>query len=1251
MDHTTTVAPQARLFVGMGGSGIKTLHKFADLLTEHSGETARSEVFMAYLLVDTDNGELAEYAKKIREAYKRVHREPIVKIVNLSADITDFSAFVSTTLTSGGNHDRLREIWWYRTNSEGAPQPFTAINLKDSPTAGAGQCPQVSTFLAWNRMGDIDRAIEELLNDLKNRSTQGKNMQNWNLDVAMVASLAGGTGRGCWHLVASKIRDKLRDLNQRPKPVGFFFDSSIFAEDVKREEQVMKLQVNSITGVSELIAWLRNEYERETDLLPYQFRLPSLDNPGLPSSDLIDTSKLNLTVDGSELPGTTGRSPVSAAYLIFSAGKQGTLGSADSYYHSVASALYARLFRSTISKTINEAGHLNGLGSATISVPINGIRAYVQSYVRQFLPTRYSQPLDDSKITSIVNAFLQGIDVPESIPPFPKNDSSNVHQRLYAVINDKTSPTKEGFDSDLQKNNHSSADNHAQTLTNWATGNNKSLTHWVDDDIRRLLWGTYVNNATATGGALQHLVPEAFKKAIEPDAGKKEKVDSLLEVVFNKGKTSHEVNPVSEAIRLLLNASTVELQGATQKERLDIGSYGTKRAIASRLVETLRKTLESIDKNEAVGKSAGSKLNSPMDELKAARTGFMKAGVTLKERKAILESIDPWLIRTCTGPISTRLRSILQSALNETDSLAKYLEAIEKKLAGVAKSEEKNAERMREVYFWGEGDFERVLDADTSAFDKQVLSAQKLQPVTRDKELRDKFEETIKKHSLMGFEEAKQHFVDAMKRWIGNQAGKESPELRKLTDIIDHHLGSMVDQFMLPADFYADTFGFFATVKQLMGEWGKKMQQRAASPQDLARLKQVFENQFGLPFPESSDKTPKELEDDDEKDLAERACRAMAIRLGGRTDPLFQQRFDEGERPTYDSVGVVLPTEEIFDKDFAKDIDEEARLNPQFSASGQFKATPTFDMLDAGNPYTMFAYATQQFEDWRRESGMARIASLEYYKTPAVLAWLKACEDPAGASVFLDGEVLKRDYGIPSHKDIYGLGYISPLFLHDKTLREFRWSPWDQFKRRSADKGNEVLDLLAYALLDVPRNVSTKHFQYFVRVLDKANWQMPLLTWQASSSGDAPSLWVYKRPAVRHCTEVLRTKERDATHPAFPAGHTNVSIRKCLEEIHENESVAAAIAGEATIFITEVLCNKDFADEFAADTDISLAFRYLGDRLKEARAQEAGPAAERMQKVIDDLLRRVAVLETYSPEELRERYDSIRRNSELPNRA
>lgn len=1247
MEHIMTSAPQARLLVGMGGSGMKTLSRFVNLLTEHAEESVNSEVFMAYLLVDTDAGELELCEKEIRQAYSRVHREPNIRTVLLSADITDFSSFVASKLKKGGHHERLRETWWYRTNRKGAPEPFTAINLKDSPTRGAGQCPQVSTFLAWNQMRLIESTVDDILNTLKNRSVQGKNLQNWTLEVSLVSSLAGGTGRGCWHLVSSKIREKLRDLNQRPKPVGFFFDSSIFGETVKREEQTMKLRVNSITGVSELIAWLRNEYERDSDLPSFRFTLPSLENPDDRSSDLIDTTKLNVTVAGEELMGVTGRAPISAAYLIFNAGKQGRLGPADAYYQSVASALYARLFQSTQTTNINEAGHLNGLGSATISVPISGIRTYVQSYARQFLPTYFSQAAQQTQIARVVESLFAGVglDTLDTIPPKSDSTANNVLQRVYSSIVLELSKTKSELEKKLQPKtrDYKDAEGKAKTLTNWPKQNEDEIRRFVRKDLVNRLFGARESDKSqSVGGSLGNLEVGVAKR-VESDP-------HFFKRIYGGSETVSVENPIAEATRLLLEQPSVKLRNATgtETEGLDTTSYGTKLAIANKVVERLTAMLAHLDRraSEGSGAAKGRVLVSPAEALAKARSGLLKSAVTTDERDALLSSVDAWLISQSREQLDASLRDLLIEAKDKILSMTRSLENIVSKLESEVSRRKSKTDRSRQNNFWTANDFNKILNPSTSSFDQGILSEQTLQAVERDDKLNEEFHRLMNLHQLAGFEEAKKRFIDAMQRWIDTASKASNVDFgRKVLDIIDEHLEKMADQFVLPNDFYEKNFGFFETVKRLMRSWGHKMLDRAGAPQDIAKLRQVFANQFGYDFPNSSDGQPKELDDDDVIELTENVCKAMAVRLGGRTDPLFQQRFDEGERPTYDSVAVVLPFESRFDDAFAEEIDAEAKKNPQFSGAGHFTATHTYKELDVGNPYTMFAYATQQFEDWRSDSGMARIASLEYYKTPAVLNWLRACEDPSGASVFVDGDELRETYNIPSCRDIYGLGFISPLFVHDRTLRELRWSPWwDQSKARSKDKRTERLDLLAYALLRTPPTDGAKHFE---AVLKKAEWPLPLLAWREGKAEDLTPAWHFTRRAIRKCTEVTATKERDADHKAFAPNHGYSSIRRCIDDILANDAIAAAIAGEADIFMSKVLCNNDYADDFNADDDTKTAFRYLGDRLTEAKSKQDGPAAEKMKKLIDELIARVTELGNYSPEKLKEHFERIRRNSEL----
>lgn len=1233
----------------MGGSGLKTLRHFVSLLTQHGGEARKSEIYTAFLLVDTDGGDLDEYAKEINVAFKRVFRDPIVRTVHLSADITDFQSFVETKLTKGKHHERLKEAWWYRQDE--LNKPFTAINLKDSPTRGAGQCPLVSTFLAWNQMRQIELTIDDLLNTLKNRSVQGDNLQNWTLEVSLVAGLAGGTGRGCWHLISSKIREKLRDLNLRPKPVGFFFDSSVFAEDVKRHEQVMKLQVNSITGISELLAWLRNEYERDSDIEPFNFRLPSLEHPDVPSSDLIDTTKLSTTVGGERLLAVSGRAPISAAYLIFGSGKQGKLGEADAYYRSVANALYARLFNATASKTINEAGHLNGLAAATVSVPIAGVQEYVRSYVREFLPSCFSARIDDKQIKSVVDTFLEGLGIPESGIIQPSGDplASNVPQRVYHKINENTIDAKQQLVQALTDRNYEDAEAVAKELTDWADDNRDRITCFVREVVRDRLWGQqFAPESAGTGGTLRD------RFALQPTLDRP-RFDRLY-----AASDPMRCNPVGEAARELLQETAIKLLAAERpEESIDLSSYETKRAIAEGIATSLRGICARIDQRSMPDNSsdAPGTTASPSAELTRARSGFLKTNVNQREKEIIRDSVEPWIVLESNKEIRNCLRSVLDAAVTEIEALEQALAAVVKKLGETAADQQTVTDRWRNNTFWNDRDWKKILDGDT-VFDQSVLSAQTLQPVEKPAELKQQFNDLMRESSA-GFAAAREMFVKEMRQWIEAKSRSKDPlHDRRLPDLMHDTLERMADQFMIPDEFYKKTFGFFETVRGLMKDWGAKMVERMGAPQDKAKLASVFRNTFGLDYPQSvaGGGAPKQLETDAEIDgLARAACRALAVRLGGRCDPLFQQRFDEGERPTYDTVAVVLPTESYFDDEAAKEIDAAAEQNPQFTASGNFTAVPTFDKLDAGNPYTMFAYATQQFEDWRSDTGMARIASLEYYKTPEVLNWLRACEDRNGASVFLDGDVLFKKYGIPSHRDIYGLGYISPLFVHDKTLKELRWSPWDESKARSKEKRQERRDLLVYALLKpLPAEVATEFAstaKHLGSVLKVAGWDMPLMSWGGAVAEDGVFSWRFRRPAIRLCTEITAKKRRDANHPAFKEGHGHPSIRRCLDELENNEAIASAIAGEASLFMEEVLCNNEYADLFDAERDINVAFRYLGDELRSAKTKQDGPAAEKMRKLIDDLLARVAELETYSPEKLKEHFEKIRRNCELQNRA
>lgn len=1239
----TVAAPESRLLVGMGGSGIKTLAKFASVLAQHREEAASSELFMAYLLVDTDGGDLRQYERQIRETYSYVHHTPIVHTVHLSADITDFSAFVASRMHKAGHHDRLKEAWWYRTDRDN--EPFTATTLRASPTKGAGQCPLVSTFLAWHQMPEIERSIERLLDELKGKATKGANVQNWTLDVAVIAGLAGGTGRGCWHLVASKVREALRNLNRRPKPVGFFFDATTYQHDVMNGSaaQATKMRVNSITGVSELVGWMRNEFERNDDVPRVGFRLPSLERPDDESADFIDAARMTSNVRGEELSNVTGFAPISDAFLIFASGKQGTLGDSTAYHQAVANALYARMFSTIGGQDINESSGLGGLGAATVSVPIAGIKRYVHEYVREFLPRQYAQSADKADVKLIVDSAVGWLDVPEVVPKKADIAADNVVQRIYYAVRSRLSAQMKNLTEHLTEREFEDAESACKQLAAWADspdGTSHIVASAMQEVIERL-WGHQASPDVGTSDGLLR------------NMGVVDRLDhDDFYRIFGGNPKIAKINPLAEGLRRLLQRSELTLKvgprDAEKIQRVPLDGYGTKQAVAAALVLRLRDIADNLSARVSDSVAQGqSGSESPVAVLERARQGLFSGAVTEKERRDILMATEAWVLVKATKHVRDSLRRTLLEAAEVVQSLALAYKTAVDSLAEIADSRKADLLRSRDNHFWNENDFNALLDPRRSVFDKKILSAQELQAVASDGTLEEELRKQMKDHAIVGFEEARRDFEASLRDWVdahSHAANSIEGRSDRLKDLIHDGVEQMADQFMLPPDFYERHFGFFETVRELIASWGRKMLERAGSPQDISKLRQAFDIQFGLPYPDSMGGQPKQMTESELRTFAEEACTQMAVRLGGRCDPLFEQRFDEGERPRYDRVIVVLPTEEIFDDQFAEKVNAAATGNQQFAIGGVFKACPTYKRFDTGNPYMMIGYATQYFADWERDDGINRIASLGYFQDADTMRWLKACEDPNGASVFLDVE----NFELPHSRSTYGLGFISPIFVRNPHLRERRWSPWDDSKARSADKKNERLDLLAYALLDEPPIDKAKHM---LAVHQKAEWSLPLMSLGDGTTEGSASAWHFTRPAVRKCTEVAATKDREANHPAFGAGQGYQSIRKCFDELMENEGLAAAIAGEADIYMTEVLANDEFADDFAPEVDIRLLFQYLIERLGNAKKQATGPAAAKTQAFIDELVERVRELQGMKLADLCKRFRSLKTNCELHSRA
>jgi hypothetical protein len=368
------------LYIACGGTGCKTIQSLTELIAQDPDLRYAFNNRIFYVLIDTEEKELERTERLIRNQIPNCDADHIIKIRTstnaLSLEKPVREAFAGK---KGKGLERLKEHWWFNEKED---MPFVASGV--SPLdRGAGQCPPVSYFLAWSMMGEIERKLEalfdEIIEDLSGDRTKGGQMSNPfdGLNYHIISGVAGGTGRGCWELLAFKIRQVCeKKFGAAPKPKAVLFDSSITAHVNFNEATRIGTKVNALTAFSQLQCWESMvRAALDTKRLPegFSYRLPSLRSPDNEQADV-------LVVEGQ----AGQKPPVDQTYLIFSrAGSVAVLDKADDYYLMAGRALYAQLrFFEVGSANINSTYFYNSFGAASYEVPAADVQDYYQSGAR-----------------------------------------------------------------------------------------------------------------------------------------------------------------------------------------------------------------------------------------------------------------------------------------------------------------------------------------------------------------------------------------------------------------------------------------------------------------------------------------------------------------------------------------------------------------------------------------------------------------------------------------------------------------------------------------------------------------------------------------------------------------------------------------------------------------------------------------------------------------------------------------------------
>lgn len=369
------------IIIGCGGTGATTLRQLnAHLALDQSWRT-RIAKEICYVLVDTDKKETKRFENDIRADLGA--NLPIIKCIDLSDKLTSLEEVTNDFFPENNDDstDLRKQHWWFQ-DPENKKNPFCAQELQGSLADGAGQCPPVSFLLAWRKLSMLNNELENLMARIKTQCapTNGvvKNASLW-----IVAGLAGGTGRGCWHLLGFAFRHYLQQQNITVMPRGFFFDSTIF-KDVGCKPP-FAMGINALTGLSELSAWMVNLKGTDKSAL-YKYQLPSLLNGA--EQMIIDSERYSQS-------NRAHVAPINHASLFFDS--TNPLQGPEQYKEMVGTGMYAILASSKIASDIsNISGRYSSFGTVSYEVDTKGLRRFFEKRLKGAFFKKLSAKLDDN---------------------------------------------------------------------------------------------------------------------------------------------------------------------------------------------------------------------------------------------------------------------------------------------------------------------------------------------------------------------------------------------------------------------------------------------------------------------------------------------------------------------------------------------------------------------------------------------------------------------------------------------------------------------------------------------------------------------------------------------------------------------------------------------------------------------------------------------------------------------------------------
>ena len=1116
MSAKTTNKAVPTIVIGCGGSGLATIRKLNRLCAANPTLAERIGEELFYVAIDTDKNPLTEFSEGIVEDMNG-HDAPFIAEIQLSRKVRQLKQITDKCVKGKYDSpalDRIKEHMWFRRG-----KPFEAPGVQNLMT-GAGQCPPASYCLAWFRMADIESQFKLVIDKIK--SNFGKRILSdenpiANVNVFVIAGLAGGTGRGIWELVTYKVREIFEKVYGLPvQPIGVFFTEGVFGDvKLKKPHQIPALKVNSLTGLSELASLMKTG-RSDDDAEIFRMRMPNMQTPERELTDV-------LGIDNTLAART---SPVHSAYLVCGNHDDGILDRCEQFYEMAGGALYSMIINSNIqSQACNDDDPFLSFASNTFEVDVTHLRSYFENYVRCVAIDRLLK--NDSNSDDEVSKFLAENKILAPVISFGGvmgNKKGTLFQRVVSYL----------------------------------------LESVYGDKLRQLVKGlSAMNPQTAMRGvekilkttASMEAVEAAFHKAVESFGN----VDDLIDnAVFDAYKGDSNVPSIGRARYF---AKSLRERFGAILEKIPVNCPAIK-AEAAQIDEDFRDSCKYVmaQVKEASKRTIGEVFN---------RDPYF----TVSEVKALISVDDTTgefggdIAKGIIAANYANIRHIIAKAFNGDKKTKGWIGRLEDVIGGYAKLEgflgvAKARFQVASVAAAGGNETEedafgvlftapeKIFDSLPSDDDHVGFYKRMLVPIMTKEDVWALASGALKTR------EGLDAFIQETVRDIAKINSRDA-FLRKLDVAIKSNV--------YVADGFLETnFSFCKVLKRNIDCWNATLAELNGDRASLLKFRKALRNYLGV-----EPVCDEQLKIYQLPDLEVVLTHIVAM-LSDDCKPWWKI-VSTGDVDGDDAGKVsttVLLTERYGHCGYEKKDDLEKHVAEILDG----KLIETYDLNSAGggaSPFMIVAYAnqillSQNFDD---------VISFDYtlsdpkYK-PIVDRWLQNAERKDGESIFSTADRNK------------GCGYISPMFINNPVLAANRWHPWLKGDFGTVEDEDAALKALLYAFLgtgqceEISKLENVGWMLPLITIGPRQQFIMArkAFKWDGEKAiEDTNCTWL---PGEKICVSLVNLREYLNGN-----GKTGLNGKLVEKDVTEGKILRRGIEAEESIFLASLIKDK-FGPEF-----------------------------------------------------------------------